>query len=66
MGLKIEEGYWIGEHFLDQSQKKALSIPKALYPSYILLFILNNSTSHLVYTKDVLQVVNMKKDCGGQ
>ena len=58
---KIEEGYWIGEHLLDQVQKKALPIGEVLYPGYALLFLFDNATSHSVYTKNALRVGNMNK-----
>ena len=63
---KIEEKYWISEHFLNQIQKKALPIRKALYPGYTLLFIFDNATSHLIYAKNALQVANMNKSLKGQ
>lgn len=63
---KIKERYWTGEHLLDQIQKKALSIAKALYPGYVLLFMFENATSYLVYVKDTLQVANMNKGSGSQ
>lgn len=31
---KMEEGYWTGEHLLDQIRAKALPIREALYPRY--------------------------------
>ena len=43
---KMEEGYWTGEHLLDQIQKKTLPIAEALYPGYALLFMFDNATSH--------------------
>lgn len=51
---KIEEGYWTGEHLLDQIQNKALPIGEALHPCYKLLFMFDNTTSHAVYAKDAL------------
>lgn len=51
---KIEEGYWTGKHLLDQIKSKALSITKALYIGYELLFIFDNVTSHAIYIKDAL------------
>lgn len=62
---KEEEGYWTGEHLLNQIQKKALPIGEALYPGYQLLFMFDNATSHLIYAKDALQAVNMNKGPGG-
>ena len=49
---KIEEGYWTGEHLLDQIKTKAFPIEEALYAGYELLFIFDNTTSHTIYTKD--------------
>lgn len=63
---KSEEGYWTGEHLLDQIQKKALPIGEALYPGYALLFLFDNATSHSIYAQDALQVANMNKGLGGQ
>ena len=59
---KIEERYQTGKYLVDQIQKKALSIEKALYLSYELLFIFDNVTSHAVYAKDELQIGNMNKN----
>ena len=56
---KTEEGYWTGEHLLDQIVKKALPIGEALYPGYELLFLFDNATSHSIYSPDALQVVHM-------
>ena len=63
---KIEEGYWTGEHLLDQIERKALPIAEALYPAYELLFMFDNTTSHAIYVKDALQVTHMNKGPGGQ
>ncbi len=63
---KIEEGYWTGEHLLDQIINKALPMAESLYPGYELLFIFDNTTSHSIYANDALQVVNMNKGQGGQ
>ena len=62
----MEEGYWTGEHLLDQIRTKALPIGEALYPGYELLFMFDNATSHAVYAKDELQVAHMNKGPGGQ
>ena len=62
---KIEEGYWTGEHLLDQIVKKVLPIAKSLYPGYELLFMFNNATSHSIYAKDALQVAHINKGPGG-
>ena len=63
---KMEEGYWTGEHLLDQIKSKALPIAEALYPGYELLFMFDNATSHAIYAKDELQVAHMNKGPGGQ
>ena len=63
---KTEEGYWTGEHLLDQIVKKTLPIGKVFYPSYELLFLFDNATSHSIYAPDALQVANMNKRPGGQ
>ena len=63
---KMEEGYWTGEHLLEQIKAKALPIAEALYPGYELLFMFDNATSHAIYAKDALQVTHMNKGPGGQ
>ena len=63
---KTEEGYWTGEHLLDQITKKALPIAQALFPGYELLFMFDNATSHSIYAKDALQVTHMNKGPEGQ
>ena len=63
---KIEEGYWIGEHLLNQIKSKVLPIAEALYLGYELLFMFDNAISHAIYAKDVLQVAHMNKRPGGQ
>lgn len=63
---KMEEGYWIGEHLLDQISKKILLIEEILYSDYKLLFIFDNATSHAVYAKDALQIENMNKSFNSQ
>ena len=63
---KTEEGYWTGEHLLDQIVKKTLPIGKVFYPSYELLFLFDNATSHSIYAPDALQVAYMNKRPEGQ
>ena len=63
---KMEERYWTGKHFLNQIQKKILSIGEALYPGYALLFMFDNATSHFIYAKNTFQVANMNKGLGDQ
>lgn len=46
--------------------KKTLPIGKALYLGYVLLFLFDNETSHLIYLPDVLQVSHMNKRLSGQ
>ena len=60
------EGYWTGEHLLDQFINKALPIAESLYPGYGLLFMFENATSHYIYAKYALHVANMNKEPGGQ
>lgn len=60
------EGYWTGDHLLQQIVDKALPIAEILYPGYELLFMFDNATSHSVYAKDALRVGNMNKNQGGQ
>ena len=63
---KMEEGYWTGEHLLDQIKSKALPIAEDLYPGYELPFMFDNATSHAIYAKDALQVMHVNKGPGGQ
>ena len=56
------EGYWTRDHLLQQIIDKALPIAEALYPSYELLFIFDNATSHSIYAKDAFCVRNMNKN----
>lgn len=63
---KMEDGYWTGEHLLDQIINKALPIAESLYPGYELLFMFDNATSQSIYAKDALQVAHMNKKPGGQ
>lgn len=51
---------------MDQIKSKALPIAKALYSGYELLFIFDNTISHAIYAKDVLQVAHMNKSPGDQ
>ena len=51
---KMEEGYWMGKHLLNQIKSKALPIAKVFYPQYELLFMFDNATSHAIYAKDAL------------
>lgn len=60
------EGYWTGDHLLQQIVDKALPVAEVLYPGYELLFMFDNATSHSVYAKDALRVGNMNKNQGGQ
>ena len=63
---KTEEGYWTGEYLLDQITKKALPIAQELYLRYELLFMFDNTMSHLIYAKNALQFAYMNKEPGGQ
>ncbi len=62
----MEEGYWTGEHLLDQIINKALPIAESLYPGYELLFMFDNTKCHSIYAKDALQVAQINKGLGGQ
>lgn len=63
---KNNDGYWKGEHLLQQMVEKALPIGEALYPGYQLLFLFDNATSHSVFALDALQVGEINKGTGGQ
>lgn len=47
--------------FIRLDSKKTLPISKTLYPSYVLLFLFNNTTSYTIYSQDVFQVINIRK-----
>lgn len=51
----------MGKHLLDPIKSKTLLIVEVLYLGYKLLFMFNNTTSHAIYAKDVLQVMHMNK-----
>ena len=61
---KNNDRYWDGAKLHKQVVNKALPIVKALYPWYSLLFLFDNTTIYPVYTKDVLQVLEMNKSVG--
>lgn len=41
---------------------KVLLITEALYPGYLLIFLFDNITSHLVYTKDILHIREINRN----
>ena len=45
---------------------KALAIAKALYPSYSLLILFDNTTSYFVYADNALHTRNMNKVSDGK
>ena len=45
---------------------KALPIAEALYPSYSLFFLFDNTTSHPMFAQDALCITQMNKGTGGQ
>lgn len=63
---KMEEGYWMGKHLLDQIKSKVLPITEILYPGYELLFMFDNAISHAIYAKNALQVTHINKGPGRQ
>ena len=63
---KNNNGYWDGAKLHKQVVSKALPITKALCSRYSFLFLFDNTTSHLVYMKDALQVQKMNKIVGGK
>ena len=46
---KKKEGYWDRSKLHKQVINKTLLIAEVLYPSYSLLFLFDNATSHFVY-----------------
>ena len=77
-GLKINEAVEIlkyeknNDRYLDEIKllwqviEKALPIAEVLYLRYSILFIFDNSTSHLVYAEDILYAHKMNKKPGGK
>ena len=63
---KSNDGYWDGPKLHHQVITKALSIAKVLYPSYFLLFLFDNTTSHSIYTQNALRTTNINKGMGGK
>ena len=61
---KTNKGYWDGPKLHQQVVNKALAIAEALYLGYSLLFLFDNATSHSVYAKDVLCIMQMNKEVG--
>jgi hypothetical protein len=61
-----ENGHWDSHRLLEQIEKKALPIAKALYPGYQFVFLFDNATSHSVYADNALRVAKMNKGEGGQ
>lgn len=58
--------YWDGVKLHEQVISKALPVTEAFYPGYALLFLFDNTTSHLIYAKDALCTKDMNKGTGGQ
>ena len=61
-----ESGYWDSRRLIEQIEKKALPIAKALYPGYQFVFLFDNATSHSVFADDALRVAKMNKGEGGK
>lgn len=59
---KNNDGYWDGIKLYQQVIIKTLSIAKTLYLGYLFGFLFDNITSYFVYTKDILQIVNINKN----
>lgn len=43
-----------------------LSIAKLFYSEYLLFFLFDNITNYSVYAKDIFQVKDINKRCGGK
>lgn len=63
---KFEKEYQTKKYLLNQIVKKLLSIEKALYLDYALLFLFDNITNYLIYTQDALQIMHINKILGSQ
>lgn len=58
---KYNGRHWDGAKLYKQVVGKVLAITEALYLGYSLLFLFNNTTSHLIYTNNTLQVQKLNK-----
>ena len=63
---KNNKGYWDRAKLHNQVVSKALPIAKTLYPSYSLLFLFDNTTSHSVYVNNALRTKRMNKSFDGK
>lgn len=61
---KANKKYWDRHKLHKQVVNKVLSLVKALYPSYSLLFLFDNNISYFVYAQDVLYIVQINKNSG--
>lgn len=57
----MEDSYYIGKYFLNQIIDKVIYILGSLSSGYKLLIIFDNTASHFIYAKDVLQVTYINK-----
>lgn len=62
----MKEKYQTGEYSLDQIKFEVLLIIEILYLEYELLFIFDNAINHVIYVKDILQVIYINKKLGKQ
>lgn len=63
---KNNDGYWDWANLHHQVVTKVLPIAKIFYSGYSHLFLFDNTTSHSVYTKNIFQARDMKKDIRSQ
>lgn len=59
---KNNDRYWDGVKLHYQVVNKALLIVKAIYLGYLLIFLFDNTTNHLVYVKNVLHIKEINKN----
>lgn len=63
---KNNKKYWDRAKLYNQVVNKVLSIAKAFYPGYSLLFLFNKVISHFVYANNALRIRKMNKSFGGK
>ncbi|CAK5267892.1 unnamed protein product [Mycena citricolor] len=64
---KNHDGYWTGEHFIDQIQNKIIGAFEDRHgPGYQMLLMTDHSQGHSVYAEDALLVSRMNVNPGGK
>ncbi len=63
---KNNDRYWDRAKLHKHVVSTALPIEETLYPEYSLLFLFDNTTTHSVYVKNILQVQDISKGIGNK